>query len=474
MVPEDGPHPSPWSPYPDLAQPPAPCSTPVPTAARTAGNPAGRTDGNAWGRAHRDAVSRGGRHAAGRGGGPVAGRGGGRGSGTGRRSRGGVALVAVLAAALAAGCASGPATGEGGQSAGAPAGAQADLRGVCPDPVVVQTSWFSQVEHFVAYQLLGEGYTVDTARKRVTGPLVAHGADTGVKIEIRAGGPAIGFQQVSAQMYADRSITLGMIPLDEAIQNSAGQPVTGVMTPYDVDPLVIMWDPATYPRFNTIADIGQTDTKVLFFNGERTYMDYLLGTGQLRQSQVDGSYDGSPDRLAASRGAIAVQGFATSEPWKWEHEVPAWGKPLRYQLVADSGYPNYRNLLAIRSGDKQKLAGCLRRLVPMLQQSTVDFMADPGPVVRTILSIIGKTKQAYTDSAARSEQAVKVMRDEGLVTNGRTRTLGDFDPNRVTRLITIDVPIFAGQHKPLKPGLTADDIATNEYLDPAITLPATK
>jgi hypothetical protein len=49
--------------------------------------------------------------------------------------------------------------------------------------------------------------------------------------------------------------------------------------------------------------------------------------------------------------------------------------------------------------------------------------------------------------------------------------LGDFDPSRVRRLLTIDVPIFAGQHKPLKPGLTADDIATNQFLDPTISLP---
>lgn len=85
-------------------------------------------------------------------------------------------------------------------------------------------------------------------------------------------------------------------------------------------------------------------------------MDYLLGTGQLRASQVDGSYSGSPDRLVASRGQIAVQGFATSEPWKWQHEVPAWGKPLSYALVSDSGYPNYRNLLAVRAADKARLA----------------------------------------------------------------------------------------------------------------------
>jgi hypothetical protein len=384
--------------------------------------------------------------------------------------------VLALAGVLAAGCSSsGSTAGEGGQSARLSAPAGQALRGVCPATVVVQSSWFTQVEHFAAYQLLGAGYTLDPARKRVTGPLVDQGRDTGVKIEIRAGGPAIGFGQVSAQMYADRTITLGMVPLDEAIQNSAGQPVTGVMTPYDVDPLVLMWDPATHPQFNTIADIGQTDTKVLFFSGERTYMDYLLGTGQLRASQVDGSYDGSPDRLVASRGATVVQGFATSEPWKWQHEVPAWGKKLDYALVSDSGYPNYRNLLAVRTGDRGQLDGCLRRLVPMFQRATVAFMAKPGPTIDTILSIIGKTRQAYTDSKARSEHAVQVMRTEGLVTNGRTPMVGDFDltpGGRVDRLLKIDVPIFTAQRKQLAPDLTPARIATNDYLDPTISLPA--
>lgn len=388
-----------------------------------------------------------------------------------------ILLAALVAAALAAGCSGGPAPGEGGQSAAAPADGDRSLRGVCPATVVIQTSWFSQVEHFVAYELLGAGYTVDPARKRVTGPLVAHGVDTGVKLEIRAGGPAIGFQQVSAQMYADRSITLGMLALDEAIQNSADQPVTGVMSPYDVDPLVLMWDPARHPGFTSVADIGRTDTRVLFFSGERTYMDYLVGSGQLRQSQVDGSYDGSPARLVASRGDIVVQGFATSEPWKWQHEVKAWGRPLDYALVADSGYPNYRNLMAVRSGEKSALAGCLRRLVPILQQSTVDFMARPGPVVDLVLSIVDRTKQAYTDSADRSRHAVDVMREEGLVTNGRTPMVGDFDTapgGRVARLLDIDGPIFAAQRKELKPGLVPTDVATNEFLDPAIGLPAAR
>ena len=385
-------------------------------------------------------------------------------------------VLAVTAALVLAGCSTGSSATEGGQTAtgSAEAGSTDSLKAVCPATVVIQSSWFSQVEHFAAYQLLGKGFSLDAAKKTVTGPLVSGGVDTGVKLQIRAGGPAIGFQQVSAQMYADRTITLGMIPLDEAIQNSASQPVTGVMTPYDVDPLVLMWSPEKHPTWNVIADIGQTDKTVLFFQGERTYMDYLLGSGLLRQSQVDGSYDGSPSRFVAARGDIAVQGFATSEPWRWQHEVTAWGKPLNYQLVSDTGYPNYRNLLAIRSGDKAKLAPCLKKLVPMLQRATVDFMAKPEATIKLILGVIAGTKQGYEDSQQRSEHAEQVMRDEGLVTNGRNKTVGDFEDSRVQRLIAIDTPIFTGQRKTLKPNLRPEDIATNEFINPSIGLPNSK
>lgn len=215
--------------------------------------------------------------------------------------------------------------------------------------------------------------------------------------------------------------------------------------------------------------------RVLYFSGERSYMDYLTSTGVLRSSQVDGSYDGPPDRLVAFRGAVAVLGFATSEPWKWANEGPAWGKPLEYQLVSDAGYPSYRILLAVRTGDLGDLRPCLARLVPMFHRATVDFMVNPSPTTRTILSIIGKTRQAYTDSQARSEHAVAVMRDDGWVSNGKDRTVGEFDlspAGRVARPVTITTPAFLAQRKQLKPNLSAADIATNEFINPAIGLPA--
>jgi hypothetical protein len=109
-------------------------------------------------------------------------------------------------------------------------------------------------------------------------------------------------------------------------------------------------------------------------------MDYLTGSGILRRSQVDGSYDGTPSRFAASRGEIVVQGFATNEPYLHEKKVEEWGRPIQYQLIHDTNYPNYRNYrntLSIRAGEKQQLAPCLRRLVPVMQRGMADFLADP-------------------------------------------------------------------------------------------------
>ena len=379
-------------------------------------------------------------------------------------------LVVAVAVGSAAGCDGGTA-GAGGQPAGraAASGDPRSLRGVCPDTVVVQSSWFPEVEHAVAYQLVGAGYRFDAGHKSLTGPLVAAGVDTGVKLQIRAGGPAIGFQKVSAQMYADPSVTLGMVNSDEVIQQSATTPVLAVMAPLDLDPQVILWDPAAHPDWNTISDIGQTDAKVLYYQGS-PFMDYLLGSGILRASQVDGAYDGSPARFVASGGRIAAQGYATNEPYLYEHEVRQWHRPVRYALVNDTGYPNYANMLTIRVRDRDRLSGCLAKLVPMMQRAQVEFVRRPDPTVRLILAAVNAYRGGFFYSRALADYAVRVMVREGIVGNGGNRTLGDIDTGRISRLLRILAPILASQRKPVPPGLRVEDLVTNGYVDRTIAL----
>ena len=105
-----------------------------------------------------------------------------------------------------------PPPASGAATTGAAGGDAASLAACAPTTVVVQTDWNPEAEHGGLYQLLGPNPSVDTDKKVVTGELMASGGvDTGVKIEIRVGGPAIGFQQVTAQMYTDDSILLGYV-----------------------------------------------------------------------------------------------------------------------------------------------------------------------------------------------------------------------------------------------------------------------
>jgi hypothetical protein len=390
------------------------------------------------------------------------------------RSRAVTAAAAGITILLALTACSDDENGGGGQAAPtgtASAGGAQDLKGVCPDPIVIQKDWQPESEHGAIYTLVGPGYKIDTNAKKVTGPLVADGVDTGVKIEVRSGGPAVGFQPVPAVMYTDKSIHIGFVATDETVQYSDKQPVMTVMTPLEISPLAIIWDPKQHPEFNTISDIGQTDTTVLYTQG-LAYMDYLTGSGILRRSQLNGSYTGAPDLFLQSGGKAALQGFGTSEPYLYEKEIKAWGKPMDFQLVNDTGYPQYFSTLAIRSGEKEQLAPCLEKLVPIIQKSAVQFAQNPDPAIKIILDLVPKYNTGWQYSQGLADYSAKAMLDLGIVANGPDETIGNVDMGRIQKIIDITTPIFTGQKKPIKADLKPEDIATNEFIDESIGLEA--
>jgi hypothetical protein len=292
-----------------------------------------------------------------------------------------------------------------------------------------------------------------------------------VKIEIRTGGPAVGFQPVPQVMYTDPSINLGFVATDEAVQFSEKQPTTAVFAQMDISPLSIIWDPATYPQFNIIADVGQSGAKVLYTKG-LSYMEFLVGSGILKRSQLDGSYDGSPGLFVQSGGKAAFQGFATSEPYLYEHEIKQWGKPLKYSLVNDAGFVTYFSSVSIRAADKAKLAPCLKKLVPILQQSQIDFIANPEPAIAVILDLVQQYKTGWVYSKGLAEYSAKALKQLGMVENGPDGVLGNFDMARVNKIMQIMTPIMAGQKQQVKQGLKAEDIATNEFINQNTKLPA--
>jgi hypothetical protein len=382
--------------------------------------------------------------------------------------------LAVATAIALAGC-----SGGGGSSTSSKAAASAPaasgavkLSGTCPATVVVQTDWNPEADHGHLYQLVGPNPTVDTAKKSVTGDLVVGGKPTGVKIQIRSGGPAIGYQSVTQQMYTDKSITLGYVSTDEALQNSAKLPTKAVFAETNISPQMIMWDPKTYPAVTDIKGLGAALAKkggvIRYFKGA-AYMSYLQGAGILPASVLDGSYDGSPAKFVTAQGKDAQQGFATAEPYVYEKEVGAWKKPVKFQLVYDTGYPIYPEAMSIRTADEQTLAPCLKKLVPVLQQADVDYVKNPSTANQLIVSLVQQYNNGWVYDQGVADFAAKQIKDLKLVANGTDGYIGEMDSTRMQKVIDIDTPIFTKGGTPPKSGISAADLFTNDYLSKSVT-----
>ena len=344
------------------------------------------------------------------------------------------------------------------------------LSGICPETVTFQTDWNPESEHGFLYQLVGAGYEVDASGLRVTGPLMASGVDTGVNVQVRAGGPAVGFSSPTSLMYSDPDIFLAFAATYSQIQNSGEFPTTSVIAPFNINPQIIMWDPATYPDVKTIADLKATGAKVRYFGGT-AYMDYFTSTGILDPAQVDGSYDGTPANFVADGGKSAQQGFATSEPYFYENVLTDWGKPVAYQTIHDAGWTSYAQTLAGKPETIVSAADCLKLLVPIIQQAQVDYVADPSTTNALILDLVAQYNNGWMYDAGQADAAVALALENGLIANSPDGTLGSFDSQRMDEFLALAIPIFEGLGEKLKPGLTSADLATNQFIDPTIALP---
>ena len=365
-------------------------------------------------------------------------------------------LAAALALALvAAACGDDADETEASEDA---AGGLAD----CPNPLVIQTDWFPEPEHGAVYNLTGGEGSIDAESGRFSGPLAA---DPSITLEVRAGGPYIGFQPTVALMATDDDIFLGYVNTDEAIANYDQFPTTAVVAVLDINPQIIMWDPETYDISNW-NDVKGTEAVINHFAGA-SYTEYLVGSGLVTEDQLDGSYDGSATRFVAEGGSLIQQGFATQEPYNYENVFEEWGKPVEYLLIHDAGYELYQGPLAVLDSKlDDKARSCLAAFVPIVQQSIVDFQNDPSTTNGAILQAVKDLDSFWQLSDDSVVETVIQMGALEIVSNGPDNTIGNFDLDRVNDVIKVtaeQVPSI-----PVPDGLTAEDLVTNEFIDDGI------
>ncbi|MEE2768485.1 MAG: transporter substrate-binding domain-containing protein, partial [Actinomycetota bacterium] len=345
------------------------------------------------------------------------------------------------------------------------AAAAVGLAAVCPSPLVIQTDWFPEAEHGAMYELLGDGYTIDADNMVVSGPGQVSGNPLGIDIEVRTGGPAIGWSPVSSHVYTDDSIHLGYRSTDQQILEFADAPMLSVVAPLEKNPQMIMWDPDTYPDVRTLADLGEQGIVINIFGGG-TFSHVFAAEGIWSEDQIDPSYDGSPAVFIASGGEVAQQGFASAEPHQYEHVYEEWGKPVRFQLLNDAGFVNYSQTLAIRSADLESLRPCLELFVPVVQQAVVDYDASPDRANAIIVDAVVTFDSFWSYDMDLAAFSHATQRNLGLIGNGPDSTVGNMEPSRIQTLIDKIAAVGLAPD-----GLTVDDLMTNEFIDMSIGFP---
>lgn len=339
------------------------------------------------------------------------------------------------------------------------------LAGVCGEELVVQLPWWPGADYAFLFELIGPGGTVDADNGTYTGEITG----TGVSLELRAGGPAAGFQPAQSLLYQDESIDLIVGSLPDQISSAADQPTTAVYSYYDVYPVIFLWGTDEWD-FGSLEDVKASDATILAY-GSGAYLAALQGNGVIDPQQVDPSFDGSPARFVAEEGRILQQDYITTAPYTFEHVVEQWGKPIRF-ISINSEFPVYGTTLQVRSGELEERAECLTELVPLIQRAAVDYALDPAATNEALVDLINQLPGVSSVVTPGSLQAANAAQLKyGLVANGTDGAHGSFDEARVAQNLALIAPAFRDQGIQVAEELDVADLVTNRFLDPAVSLP---
>lgn len=329
---------------------------------------------------------------------------------------------------------------------------------VCPKDIVIQTDWYPELEHGGSYQLVGPDGTTNKDDFTYSGPIQPQYAVGGVEtVTVKA----ISDVQ-NSQVLANGDATFAYINMSDIIKDSAAVPMVAVAKTLDLDPQMIMWDPAqndiTKPE-----DIAASGAKVLHFPSV-AYIDYMIGKGYMTKEQSNDSYNGSDAEWVAQSGNYFQQGFATNEIYKYENEVN-WkdGAPadVSFYTVGELGFDNYPAAIAMLQENEAAMAPCLKVLVPMMQQAWVDYLADPKPITDKLIDINVTYDTFWSLSEGLNETGLALLEEKGFAVNSADGTYCSFDADRVAGLGDILRPIYDAEGTVIADDLTT--VFTNDY-----------
>jgi hypothetical protein len=343
------------------------------------------------------------------------------------------------------------------------------LKRVCPSTVKIQQNWTPEVEQSAYYQLAASGGTINSSQKTYTAALLdpATGGRTGVKVELLAGGPAVGYSSPEQLLYEDQSILIGVDATDTQIEAYAKTPTVGIVTPMDRYDNIYFWSPSAH-HFTTISQFAGSGATLLSFGSGGALNLYLEAKGWLNKSQIDGSYNGTPGDFVASGGTFISGGYATYEPYFYTHQLAAWDKPVDYMLIANTGYDPYSNTTFVTPTSLKKYSSCLKKLVPMIQEAQLAYLQQPARINKMIVGLDAAYKIGGGYSLGVAKYAQQTMLADRIMSQEGAGGFASFNMARVNRLI--------GQLKAtnsvtgLPSNFSATTLETNKFIDNKIKM----
>ncbi|MFV1991170.1 MAG: ABC transporter substrate-binding protein, partial [Acidimicrobiales bacterium] len=136
-----------------------------------------------------------------------------------------------------------------------------------------------------------------------------------------------------------------------------------------------------------------------------------------------------------------------------------------YELIHDTGYELYVQQMVIRKDTQTELDECLRLFVPLVQQSAVEYIESPSAANSIIVEAVAAYDSFWVYGPEIADYSHRTQMDLDLVGNGPNETVGEFDMARIQGVIDI---LQDTQSINMANGITPEDVATNEYIDPSI------
>jgi hypothetical protein len=105
-----------------------------------------------------------------------------------------------------------------------------------------------------------------------------------------------------------------------------------------------------------------------------------------------------------------------------------------------------------------------------MQQSQIDYLADPGPTNRLIVELVEEYQTGWTYSAGVAEFSARAQVEQGFVTNDpASGVFGQLDPARMQEIVATFGPILQSQGTITSVPDPAS-LYTNEFIDPGIRM----